>query len=82
MIALCKGCACETEADDGICPECYSPAHRIFGPRIAELEVAVRRGVSCIEKLVPYVMWDGLDGESDEAKVQTTLALMRETVTR
>lgn len=42
VIALCKGCSCETEADDGICPECYSPAHRIFGPRITELEAALR----------------------------------------
>ena len=50
--------------------------------RIAELEVSVRRGIACIEGLVPYVMWDGLEGESQEAKVQATLELMRETVTR
>ncbi len=47
---------------------------------IAALEVAVRRGVAQIEHLLPYVQWDGLDSEQDEAKAHATLDLMREAV--
>lgn len=76
---------------DHICRECGQvmncqhckpwqlPADR---ERIRALEVSVRRGIACIETLLPYVEWDGLEGESEEAKVQATLELMRETVTR
>lgn len=38
MIQHCKGCACETECDDGVCPECTAAARKIHGPRIADLE--------------------------------------------
>ena len=48
--------------------------------RIAELEVAVRRGIAQIERLLPYVQWDGLDGEQDETNARVTLELMREAV--
>jgi hypothetical protein len=48
--------------------------------RIAALEVAVRRGISQIERLLHYVMWDGLDGKQDEAHAHVTLELMREAV--
>ena len=47
---------------------------------IADLEVAVRRGISELERIVPYVQWDGLDGEQDEAHAHATLKLMRTAV--
>ena len=41
-------------------------------------EVALRRAIALIERLLPYVMWDGLDGEEDEARAHITLQLLRE----
>ncbi len=52
--------------------------HRAALARIAELEVAVRRGIAQVERLMPYVQWDGLDGEQDETNAHVTLDLMRE----
>jgi hypothetical protein len=37
----CKACGDDTDTDDGVCPECYSIAHRAMGPRIVELEAAL-----------------------------------------
>lgn len=45
--------------------------------RIAELEAHVRRSIACIESMQPYVMWDGVDGEDEQTKVKTTLAMLR-----
>lgn len=42
--------------------------------RIADLEAHVRRSIACIESMQPYVMWDG---EDEQAKVETTLTLLR-----
>lgn len=38
----CVGCQTETETDDGVCPECSALARKVLGPRIAELEAALR----------------------------------------
>jgi hypothetical protein len=46
--------------------------------RIADLEAHIRRSIACIEGLTPYVMWDGIDGEDEQAKVEVTLTLLRE----
>ena len=53
---------------------------KAMGERIAELEAHVRRSIACIESLTPYVMWDGVDGEDEQAKVDVTLAMLREAV--
>jgi len=45
--------------------------------RIAELEAEVRRGIDCIQRLMPYVMWDGLSGHQDEARSWAALELMK-----
>ena len=44
----CKGCGEETSGDDGTCPDCYTIASRVMGPRIAELEaeLAVARSAA------------------------------------
>lgn len=54
--------------NSGDCPMC---------DRIAALEAHVRRSIACIESLQPYVMWDGVDGEDEQTKVETTLTLLR-----
>jgi hypothetical protein len=41
-------------------------------------QVALRRAIALIEQLLPYVMWDGIDGEDDRAKAEVTLELLRE----
>lgn len=48
--------------------------------RIAELEAALRRGIDCIERILPMVMWDGIEGENDDGETSVTLMLMRETL--
>jgi hypothetical protein len=45
---------------------------------IAALEVALRRGIAQIERMLPYMQWDGLEGEQDEINAHVTLDLMRE----
>jgi len=45
---------------------------------IAALAVAVRRGIAQIERMLPYMQWDGMDGEQDETNAHVTLDLMRE----
>lgn len=57
-----------------VCSEC--PAQE----RVAALEVSVRRGIAQIERLLPYVQWDGMEGEQDEINANVTLDLMREAV--
>jgi hypothetical protein len=52
----------------------------VYANRIEQLEAHVRRAIACIEQLTPYVMWDGLDGEDEQAKVEVTLSLLREAV--
>lgn len=44
------------------------------------MERAVQRGIALVETLLPYVMWDALDGESDESRARAALQLMRNAV--
>lgn len=44
--------------------------------RIAELEVAVRRGIAKIKQLAPQVMWDIEEGEYDQEHTRITIELM------
>lgn len=46
--------------------------------RISELEVALRRGIACIESMRPMVMWDGIEGDQDDGEVSVTLMLMND----
>ena len=48
--------------------------------RIAELEVSLRRAIALIDKLHPWVMWDGVEYEEDEQHADTTLGLLRQTL--
>jgi hypothetical protein len=64
-----------------VSPELQAEVKRM-GERIAELEAHIRRSVACIESLTPYVMWDGVDGEDEQAKVQVTVQMLREAVCR
>jgi hypothetical protein len=68
------GCA-RDQSTTQYCGEAVA-AHR----RIAELEVAVRRGIACIERLRHMVMWDGIEGDHDDGEVAVTLMLIREAV--
>jgi hypothetical protein len=44
--------------------------------RIAELEVAVRRGIAKIKQLAPWVMWDEMEDGRDQAHTWLTVELM------
>ncbi len=46
--------------------------------RIAELEVAVRRAVWCIEWMMPRVMWDEMDGDDDQNRISIYLDMVKD----
>ena len=50
--------------------------------RIVELEAALRRAIAKVDALLPWVMWDGLDGDSEQAEAEETQVFLRAALTR
>lgn len=50
--------------------------------RIAELEIAVRRGIAKIKELAPWVMWDEMEDGRDQAHTWLTVELMEQALSQ